>query len=58
MVRKSPDKQWNLQNSILFHETIPLTCIMSERPCSENNTKGIKFAIMPKIFLNGTKLQL
>jgi hypothetical protein len=24
MVRKSPDKQWNRQNSILFHETIPL----------------------------------
>jgi hypothetical protein len=24
MVRKSPDKQWNHQNSILFHETIPL----------------------------------
>jgi hypothetical protein len=24
MVRKSPDKQWNRQNSILFHEAIPL----------------------------------
>jgi hypothetical protein len=24
MVRKLPDKQWNRQNSILFHETIPL----------------------------------
>jgi hypothetical protein len=24
MVRKSLDKQWNLQNSILLHETIPL----------------------------------
>jgi hypothetical protein len=24
MVRKSPDKQWTRQNSILFHETIPL----------------------------------
>jgi hypothetical protein len=24
MVRKSPDKQWNRQNYILFHETIPL----------------------------------
>jgi hypothetical protein len=24
MGRKSPDKQWNRQNSILFHETIPL----------------------------------
>jgi hypothetical protein len=24
MVRKSLDKQWNRQNSILFHETIPL----------------------------------
>jgi hypothetical protein len=21
MIRKSPDKQWNCQNSILFHET-------------------------------------
>jgi hypothetical protein len=25
MVRKSPDKQWNRQNSILYHETIPLS---------------------------------
>jgi hypothetical protein len=24
MVRKSPDKQWNRQNFILFHETLPL----------------------------------
>jgi hypothetical protein len=24
MIRKSPDKQWNRQNSILFHETIRL----------------------------------
>jgi hypothetical protein len=24
MVRKFPDKQWNRQNTILFHETIPL----------------------------------
>jgi hypothetical protein len=24
MIRKSPDKQWNRQNSILFHKTIPL----------------------------------
>jgi hypothetical protein len=28
MVRKSPDKQWNRQNSILFHETIPLSLEM------------------------------
>jgi hypothetical protein len=25
MIRKSPDKQWNCQNSVLFHETIPLS---------------------------------
>jgi hypothetical protein len=28
MVLKSPDKQWNRQNSILFHETIPLNLIL------------------------------
>jgi hypothetical protein len=27
MVRKSPGKQWNQQNSILFYETIPLTTL-------------------------------
>jgi hypothetical protein len=30
MVRKSPDKQWNRRNSILFHETIPLNAIMNK----------------------------
>jgi hypothetical protein len=31
MVRKSPDKQWNRQHSILFHETIPL--IINKKLC-------------------------
>jgi hypothetical protein len=30
MARKSPEKQWNCQNSILFHETIPLNNGMSQ----------------------------
>jgi hypothetical protein len=28
MARKSPDKQWNRQNSILFHETIPAQMLL------------------------------
>jgi hypothetical protein len=31
MVRKSPDKQWNRQNSILFNETISLKIIKNRR---------------------------
>jgi hypothetical protein len=27
IIRKFPDKQWNRQNSILFHETIPEMCV-------------------------------
>jgi hypothetical protein len=38
MVRKSPDKQWNGQNSILFHETFPLKdhCFPSHKIFSFN----------------------
>jgi hypothetical protein len=36
MVRQSPDKQWNCQNSILFYETIPL----SKKTFSKRNRQG------------------
>jgi hypothetical protein len=37
MVRKSPDKQWNHQNSILFHERIPLIlCGLNPNPMSSS----------------------
>jgi hypothetical protein len=47
MVRKSPDKQWNRQNSILFHETIPLKCLKNLIQCCEvhdKNRQKLKFS--------------
>jgi hypothetical protein len=41
MVRKSPNKQWNRQNYILFHETIPLSDTVAK----------IKYDLLVRTFL-------
>jgi hypothetical protein len=38
MVKKSPDEQWNRQNCILFHETIPLKLINTVFRCKGGST--------------------
>jgi hypothetical protein len=44
MVRKSPDKQWNRQNSILFHETIPLMYAIAHTVLQPHSANTWSFA--------------
>jgi hypothetical protein len=42
MVRKFPDKQYNPQNSVLFHKTIPLSNNLKAKPFSAG--KSVHFS--------------
>jgi hypothetical protein len=53
MVRKFPDKQWNRQNSILFHETIPLKPSMVASPSCWSAVPDKRRYICVKIQLGG-----